>query len=126
MTRRAGFTLIELLIVVVIIGVLAAIALPKFGNTKSRAAIASMKADLRNLATVQESYFMDYRIYAADITDIQANPYTYRNSGQNTIVITSGTGGLWAASATSPAAGAITCTVSYHTGASDDGVPICS
>ena len=51
------------LIVVVIIGILAAIALPKFGNTKSRAAVATMKADLRNLATVQEAYFMDHNTY---------------------------------------------------------------
>ncbi len=123
---RKGFTLIELLIVVVIIGILAAIALPKFGDTKARAAVGTMKADLRNLATVQESYFMDYRLYASNLADLQANPYTYKFSGQNTITITAGTGGLWSASATSPAAGATTCTVSYHTGNADDGAPVCS
>ncbi len=56
---RKGFTLIELLIVVVIIGILAAIAIPKFANTKEKAYVASMKADLRNLATYQESYAAD-------------------------------------------------------------------
>jgi prepilin-type N-terminal cleavage/methylation domain-containing protein len=55
--RRNGFTLIELLIVVVIIGILAAIAIPKYANTKSKAYMASMKTDLRNLATAQESYY---------------------------------------------------------------------
>ena len=58
-SKRKGFTLIELLIVVVIIGILAAIAIPKFANTKEKAYVASMKADLRNLATYQESYAAD-------------------------------------------------------------------
>lgn len=51
-----GFTLIELLIVVVIIGILAAIAIPKFAATKERAYVASMKTDLRNLVTAEEGY----------------------------------------------------------------------
>ncbi len=51
-----GFTLIELLIVVVIIGILAAIAIPKFAATKERAYVASMKTDLRNIVTAEESY----------------------------------------------------------------------
>jgi prepilin-type N-terminal cleavage/methylation domain-containing protein len=60
---RKGFTLIELLIVVVIIGILAAIAIPKFANTKEKAYLASMKSDLRNIATTQEAYFADYQVY---------------------------------------------------------------
>src|ERR1700737_1045073 len=60
MTRaRKGFTLIELLIVVVIIGILAAIAIPKFANTKDKAYVAAMKSDLRNLATYEEQYAAD-------------------------------------------------------------------
>lgn len=55
-TPRAGFTLIELLIVVVIIGILAAMAIPKFASTKEKAYFATMKGDLRNLATAQEAY----------------------------------------------------------------------
>ena len=60
---RKGFTLIELLIVVVIIGILAAIAIPKFASTKEKAYLATMKSDLRNLATAQEGYFADNKVY---------------------------------------------------------------
>src|SRR4029450_11063500 len=62
-TTRKGCTLIELLIVVVIIGILAAIAIPKFANTKEKAYLASMKSDLRNMATVEEGYFSDFQVY---------------------------------------------------------------
>ena len=58
-SARKGFTLIELLIVVVIIGILAAIAIPKFANTKDKAYVAAMKSDLRNLATYEEQYAAD-------------------------------------------------------------------
>ncbi|MEX2178822.1 MAG: prepilin-type N-terminal cleavage/methylation domain-containing protein [Gemmatimonadaceae bacterium] len=61
--NRKGFTLIELLIVVVIIGILAAIAIPKFANTKNKAYVTAMKSDLRNLLSTQESYFADNMKY---------------------------------------------------------------
>src|SRR5216110_144451 len=65
--NRKGFTLIELLIVVVIIGILAAIAIPKFANTKEKAYLASMKSDLRNLVTAEEAYFADSVKYTTAI-----------------------------------------------------------
>ena len=65
--NRKGFTLIELLIVVVIIGILAAIAIPKFANTKEKAYIASMKSDLRNLVTAEEAFFADSVKYSTTI-----------------------------------------------------------
>jgi prepilin-type N-terminal cleavage/methylation domain-containing protein len=60
---REGFTLIELLIVVVIIGILAAIAIPKFASTKEKTYVATMKSDLRNLVTAEEGYLGDNLIY---------------------------------------------------------------
>ncbi len=66
--NRRGFTLIELLIVVVIIGILAAIAIPKFANTKSKAYVTAMKSDLRNLVSAEESYFSDSAKYTTDLT----------------------------------------------------------
>jgi len=69
MMNRKGFTLIELLIVVVIIGILAAIAIPKFATTKDKAKLASIKTDIRNYMTAQEAYFSDKATYgvAADL-----------------------------------------------------------
>ena len=72
MQNRKGFTLIELLIVVVIIGILAAIAIPKFANTKEKAVLAGMKSDLRNLVTAQEAYFSDNQTYAPALGAAQA------------------------------------------------------
>ena len=69
MRDRKGFTLIELLIVVVIIGLLAAIGIPKFAATKEKAFVAKMKSDLRNLATTEEGFFADNQVY----TDIAAS-----------------------------------------------------
>jgi type IV pilus assembly protein PilA len=72
-SSRNGFTLIELLMVVVIIGLLAAIAIPKFTNTKEKAYIAAMKTDLRNLATAEEAFFYDSAKYSVSFA--QMNNY---------------------------------------------------
>jgi prepilin-type N-terminal cleavage/methylation domain-containing protein len=73
-SRHSGFTLIELLIVVVIIGILAAIAIPKFANTKGKAYAASMRSDLRNLATAEEGYYFSHEIYTTDLTELDFQP----------------------------------------------------
>lgn len=60
MKNVSGFTLIELLIVVAIIGILAAIAVPNFLNAQTRAKISRVEADLRNLATALQLYRLDH------------------------------------------------------------------
>ena len=94
--KRKGFTLIELLIVVVIIGILAAIAIPKFANTKGKAYKAAMKGDLRNLATAQEGYAADNAgAYSTSLTDLNFAPST----GVTVVVGYAGANG-WVAEAT--------------------------
>ena len=61
--RDAGFTLIELLVVVVIIGILAAIAIPVFLNQRNAARNASVESDIRNIATVMETYYTQNDAY---------------------------------------------------------------
>lgn len=90
--RHAGFTLIELLIVVVIIGILAAIAIPKFSSTREKAFLASMKSDLRNLATQQDIYHNSNYTYST-----VANDLGFVNSEAVTVTISEATGAGWAA-----------------------------
>ena len=100
-TIRKGFTLIELLIVVVIIGILAAIAIPKFANTKEKAYLASMKSDLRNMATTQEAYFADFQSYVSGTatnvggTTAAVNGFVPSSGVNVTAAATAGTG--WSA-----------------------------
>ena len=108
--NRKGFTLIELLIVVVIIGILAAIAIPKFANTKQKAVVASMKSDLRNLVTAQEAFFSDNNDYAGSTTSgAQSNAtggsgkVTFVPSTGNVLVPVYGSAGGWSATITNPA-----------------------
>ena len=96
-TARRGFTLIELLIVVVIIGILAAIAIPKFANTKGKANFAAMKSDLRNLTTAEESFFYDYSRYTTRLDSMQ-----FAGSHGDALVVVEATATGWSATATHP------------------------
>lgn len=95
---RKGFTLIELLIVVVIIGILAAIAIPKFGSSKESAYVGVMRGDLRNLVTAQESYYSDNNFYFGGT--VPNAGLVYNPSPNVTITIASADSTGWAAVAT--------------------------
>jgi prepilin-type N-terminal cleavage/methylation domain-containing protein len=118
--HKKGFTLIELLIVVVIIGILAAIAIPKFVNTKDKAYVAQMKSDLRNLATYEEQYAADNGgVYFGGSATMAAPLQGFTPSQNVTIVATDAPGPppSWSATAThsqsaktcSMTSGVITC-----------------
>ncbi len=110
--RKIGFTLIELLIVVVIIGILAAIAIPKFSSTKGQAFLAAMRSDLRNLATAEESYYYSNNAYSNNLGSLN-----YLSSVGVTVSIPEATSGGWSGSATHTALGAEKCTVYFGTAA---------
>ena len=115
--NKKGFTLIELLIVVVIIGILAAIAIPKFAGTKSKAYIASMKSDLKNLVLAEESYFTDYNTYATTAADV--NLQLLWSATANVVVVIGGASAVtFNATATHPGSVGTTCGVFVGAGAS--------
>ena len=70
-----GFTLIELMIVIAIIGILAAIAIPQFSAYRARSYNSAAQADLRNAATAQEAYFVDHDIYTNTLTTLVGTTY---------------------------------------------------
>jgi prepilin-type N-terminal cleavage/methylation domain-containing protein len=125
-TRKA-FTLIELLIVVVIIGILASIAIPKFANTKQQAFLATVKADLRNLVVAEEAYFTNNATYTTSM------PVTLYQSSQGvTYSVTGVVATGWAGTAThSGLVGATPsgCHIAIGTAATtaneDEGTPYC-
>ena len=122
--RQRGFTLIELLIVVVIIGILATIAIPKFANTKEKAYLASMKADLRQMATAQESYLAEYYTYTTDLGTL------YQSSRGVSIALSDVSASGWSATTTHTGT-TKTCAMFYGSGATptppatQEGEPAC-
>jgi len=104
---RKGFTLIELLIVVVIIGILAAIAIPKFADTKQKAYLTAMKSDLKNRVSANEAFFSDNNTYVG----IVAAP-----TGSSGVTIAqTGTATGWSATASHTSVAGKTCTIGVGT-----------
>ena len=94
-TGTRGFTLIELLIVVVIIGILATIAIPKFSAMRTKAYVATVTSDLKNVATQQEIYLSTLYSYASTVSDMDVTI-----TADVTITINEATGTGWAATGT--------------------------
>ena len=118
-SRADGFTLIELLIVMVIIAVLAAIAVPQMFHTREKAVLSTMKHDLRNLATAQEAYFTDNQQYSGSLAALTAG---YKTSDNVSVALDSASVTGWGATAThtqTPRA----CTIAVSNGTL--GQPIC-
>ena len=84
--EQRGFTLIELLIVVVVLGILAALAIPQYTSTKGASYDAKAKSDLRNLVSEQEMHLISFGQYASDITT--------SGSSDSTTVVFNGSSGL--------------------------------
>ncbi|MBW1862715.1 MAG: prepilin-type N-terminal cleavage/methylation domain-containing protein [Deltaproteobacteria bacterium] len=92
--REEGFTLIELMIVIAIIGILAAIAIPQFSAYRKRSYNSAAQSDVRNIATAQEAYYIDESTYCNDYADLTGSSYGYYQSG-NVTVSTSGTADVY-------------------------------
>jgi prepilin-type N-terminal cleavage/methylation domain-containing protein len=127
-SNRSGFTLIELLIVVVIIGILAAIAIPKFANTKNKAYVTAMKSDLRNLVTAEEAFFSDSTHYIDASTLVTLKGFK-SSSGVGVPNVTTGAG-FWFATVTHSQLQGATCGIGVNTTnplltTAGDGEPIC-
>ena len=104
--HRTAFTLVELLVVVVIIGILAALAIPKFQNTKGKAHAAALRTDLRNLATAEESFFYSYGHYTIALDSVP-----FKGSPGVILTVSEASNVGWAADATHPQSYPLKCAV---------------
>lgn len=116
---RAAFTLIELLIVVVVIGILATIAIPKFSRMREKSYIAAVTSDLKNLASQQEIYLSNQYTYAGVLTDLAE----YRVSDNVTVSINEATGTGWAATGTHSGLAGAQCGVFFGSASAANATP---
>ena len=85
--NAAGFSLLELLVVVAIVGLLAAIAIPQFSSYRTRAVDSQMKSDLKNAALAMESYFAENKVYPTSLGAIIAAGFNQTDGVALTIAV---------------------------------------
>jgi prepilin-type N-terminal cleavage/methylation domain-containing protein len=127
MRKRSGFTLIELLIVVVIIGILAAIAIPKFSSVKQKGYRTQAISDLTSLRTAEETFFTDSNRYGS-LAEL-AGKFS-STSGVGAPAIAPSTS-YWTATLTHPQIPGMTCMIAVATAntikaGAGEGEPVCN
>src|SRR5262245_16616703 len=89
-----------MLVVMVIIGLLAAIAGPQFSIAREKTYVSVMRTDLRNFSTAEESYFYDFATYSSDPATVYARGF--ESSKDVTLSVNEATATGWSATATHP------------------------
>ena len=115
---RKGFTLIEILIVVVVLGILAAIAIPRYTRARENAYSAAVRSDLENLALAQEAYFDDNLSYTTDVSSL-----VYSTSQGVTITVNEIQPGGWGATGSHVGLPGIHCGIYYGSASAASGDP---
>ena len=126
--NRKGFTLIELLIVLVVIGILAAIAIPKFSSVKQKGYRTQAISDLKSLSTAEETFFTDSNKYA-DMTNPALTSKFSSTSGVGAPAIVASTS-YWSATLLHPQLPGVTCGIAVATtnpvfAGAGEGEPVC-